>query len=199
MLLLIGGVALYIELHAPGVGIGGFVAAVCFLLFFWSHYLGSTAGWLEIILFLTGIACLLLEVFVLPGFGIFGLGGRHWSWPRWSWPARPSCCRTTNIEFDQLERSLLSIAVARRGVSLPYRGFRAVGCRGALLRHMVLASARGRRGPDHQSPRDAGGPGDCLGVEGVTTTQLTPGGKARFGNALIDVIGAGDVVLATRR
>ena len=75
LLLLIGGVALYLELHSPGIGIGGFVAAVCFVLFFWSHYLGGTAGWLEIVLFLAGIACLLLEVFVLPGFAVFGIGG----------------------------------------------------------------------------------------------------------------------------
>ena len=50
LLLIIGGVALYMELHAPGLGLGGFVSAVCFLLFFWSHYLPSTAFWLEITL-----------------------------------------------------------------------------------------------------------------------------------------------------
>ena len=30
---------------------------------------------LEIVLFLVGVACLVLEVFIIPGFGIFGLGG----------------------------------------------------------------------------------------------------------------------------
>ena len=75
LLLVIGWRGLYIELHAPGIGIGGFVAAVCFLLFFWSRYLGGTAGWLEVLLFVAGVCCLLLEVFVIPGFGIFGLGG----------------------------------------------------------------------------------------------------------------------------
>lgn len=44
LLLLIGLASLYIELHVPGIGIGGFVAAICFLLFFWSRYLGGTAG-----------------------------------------------------------------------------------------------------------------------------------------------------------
>jgi len=75
LLLVVGFVALYAELHAPGMGIGAFIAAVCFVLFFWSRFLGGTAGWLEVMLFLMGIACLALEVFVLPGFGIFGLGG----------------------------------------------------------------------------------------------------------------------------
>src|SRR5262249_29566493 len=58
-----------------GTGIGGFVAAVSFLLFFWSQFLNGTAEWLEVLLFLGGIFCVLLEVLVLPGFGIFGLGG----------------------------------------------------------------------------------------------------------------------------
>ena len=38
---------------------GGFVAAVAFLLFFWSHFLDGTAEWLEVLLFLGGIFCLL--------------------------------------------------------------------------------------------------------------------------------------------
>ena len=75
LLLLIGGTALYVEVQMPGIGVGGFLATVCFTLFFWSNYMGGTAGWLEGMLFLLGVACLLMEVFVLPGFGIFGLGG----------------------------------------------------------------------------------------------------------------------------
>ena len=76
LLLVIGFAALYVELQAPGIGIGGFCAAVCFILFFWSRFLGGTAGALEVILFLGGICFLLVEVFVLPGFGIFGPGRR---------------------------------------------------------------------------------------------------------------------------
>ena len=57
------------------MGIGGFVSAVAFMLFFWSKFLHGTAGWLEVLLFLGGVCFLLLEVLVLPGFGIFGLGG----------------------------------------------------------------------------------------------------------------------------
>ena len=54
---------------------GAFVAALAFMLFFWSNFLHGTAGWLEVLLFLGGVFFLLLEMLVLPGFGIFGLGG----------------------------------------------------------------------------------------------------------------------------
>ena len=48
---------------------------MCFVLFFWSSYLEGQAGWLEVLLFVGGLACLALEVFLLPGMGIFGFGG----------------------------------------------------------------------------------------------------------------------------
>ena len=38
----------------PGIGVGGFVSGVCFLLYFWSQHLNGTAGWLEVLLFIAG-------------------------------------------------------------------------------------------------------------------------------------------------
>ena len=75
VLIALGIIGIYIELHAPGVGIGGFVSALAFLLLFWSKMLHGTAGWLEVLLFLGGVCFLLFELLVLPGFGVFGLGG----------------------------------------------------------------------------------------------------------------------------
>ena len=55
MLLFIGGFALIAELSSPGIGVGGFISALCFLLYFWSNFLAGTAELLEILLFLAGI------------------------------------------------------------------------------------------------------------------------------------------------
>ncbi|MFN8853982.1 MAG: NfeD family protein [Planctomycetaceae bacterium] len=74
LLLLAGFVALYFEAHFPS-GLFGIIAALCFGLFFWSKFLGGSAGWLEVLLFLLGAGCLALEIFVVPGFGVFGLSG----------------------------------------------------------------------------------------------------------------------------
>src|SRR4029079_19487675 len=70
LLLLIGGAALYAELQAPGIGVGGFVAGVCFLLYFWSKHLDGTAGWLEILLFAAGAIFSLPHILVMPGTAI---------------------------------------------------------------------------------------------------------------------------------
>lgn len=48
---------------------------LCFGLFFWSRFLGGTAGWLEVTLFVLGIIFIGMEIFVIPGFGVAGVGG----------------------------------------------------------------------------------------------------------------------------
>lgn len=75
LLFIVGLIAAYMEMAAPGIGVGGLISALCFGLFFWSRFLGGTAGWLEVLLFLAGVAFILMELFVIPGFGIAGFGG----------------------------------------------------------------------------------------------------------------------------
>ena len=75
LLLIVGLTGLYMEAMAPGHGVGGLIAAACFLLLFWSHFLGGTAGWLEVLLFLLGLALIAVEIFVLPGTIVPGLAG----------------------------------------------------------------------------------------------------------------------------
>ena len=64
-----------LTLTIPDVGprsVGGLIALLCFALFFWSRFLGGTAGWLEVVLFVSGMTFLLAEIFVIPGTGIAG-------------------------------------------------------------------------------------------------------------------------------
>ena len=75
MLILIGLIAFYFEMSAPGLGVGGLISGLCALLFFWSKFLGGTSGWLEVILFLAGLIFLFTEVFIIPGFGVPGITG----------------------------------------------------------------------------------------------------------------------------
>ena len=74
VLFVLGVVLLYLELHLM-TGLLGILSVLCFALFFWSKFLGGTAGWLEVVLFLLGIACLAMEILVIPGFGVFGITG----------------------------------------------------------------------------------------------------------------------------
>ena len=117
LLLIIGGVALYVEIHSPGIGIGAFVAAVCFLLFFWSRYLDAAPFWLSVILFVAGIAFVALEMFVVPGFGIFGLGGGAMVLASLILASQQTFILPHNeYQLAQLERSLMSVSLAGIGL-----------------------------------------------------------------------------------
>ncbi|QDT35861.1 hypothetical protein Pan189_02140 [Stratiformator vulcanicus] len=70
----LGIILIYLELHFL-TGLLGILSALCFSLFFWARFLGGTADWLEVVLFGLGIACLAMEFFVIPGFGVFGVSG----------------------------------------------------------------------------------------------------------------------------
>jgi len=194
LLLLIGGAALYIELHAPGTGVGGFVAMVCFLLFFWSRYLGHTAGWLEVSLFVAGVSCLLLEVFVLPGFGIFGLGGGMLVLASLVLASQTFVFPHNEYQFGQLQSSLLTIAAACIGLIVVAVFLRRRLPRSSLFGRMMLEPPTGEEAETIRRREALVDFHDLVGARGTTTTQLTPSGKAQFGDMLVDVIADGEVI-----
>lgn len=73
ILLIIGGI--YFEMQAPGIGFALLVSIVAAALFFAPLYLEGLAAHWEIGMFILGIILLLLEVFVIPGFGVAGILG----------------------------------------------------------------------------------------------------------------------------
>jgi len=76
ILLFFGGItALYMELKVPGFGVPGAIALICFALFFSASAIAGISTGLEVVLFLIGVSLLILEIFVIPGIGVAGLGG----------------------------------------------------------------------------------------------------------------------------
>lgn len=73
LMIIIGGI--YYELQSPGVGFPIIASVVAAVLYFLPHYLeGLAANW-EIILFFIGVILIIVEVFVIPGFGVAGILG----------------------------------------------------------------------------------------------------------------------------
>lgn len=73
IMLIIGGI--YFELQTPGVGFPIIIAISAAVAFFAPHYLQGLANNMELIIFIVGLLLLVVEVFVLPGFGIAGILG----------------------------------------------------------------------------------------------------------------------------
>ena len=189
LLLLIGGAGLYIELHTPGFGLGGFVSMVAFIVYFWSQYLHGTSGWLEVMLFLAGLFCLAAEIFVLPGFGVLGLGGGVLLIASLVLASQSFVLPTNAYQIRQLQWSLLGILGAAVGVSLL----------GVLLRRW-LPSTPVLRNVLLEPPAAATqafeeeGIEELIGAEGTTTTRLAPAGKARIDGRVRDVTSDGSLV-----
>ncbi len=188
LLFIIGGVGLYAELQSPGIGVGGFVFLVCFLLFFWSRYLGATAGWLEVLLFLGGLACVLLEIFVLPGFGIFGLGGGALILASLILASHTFIVPRNPYQYAQFERSLMMLGGSTAGVLLGIYLVNRYLPHTPFLNKMILAPPEGDEAVILQKRESLVDHSDLLGRQGITTTKLVPSGKARFGDRYVDVI-----------
>jgi membrane-bound serine protease (ClpP class) len=73
IMLIIAGI--YFEFQSPGFGFPAIVAITAAVLYFTPLYIDGLAQYWEIILFISGILLILLEIFVIPGFGIAGILG----------------------------------------------------------------------------------------------------------------------------
>jgi membrane-bound serine protease (ClpP class) len=75
LLIILGLVMIFLEINSPGFGIPGVVAIIAFVTVFGSGALLGRVGSLEIVLFLVGLALLVVEIFITPGFGFLGISG----------------------------------------------------------------------------------------------------------------------------
>jgi len=203
-LLVLGGFAMYAEISSPGIGIGGFLASVCFILFFWSHFLNDTAGWLEVLLFVGGGVFILLEIFVLPGFGIFGLGGAIMIFASLVLASQTFIIPGNSYQMRQLPRSLMIVVGAGIGILVAMGLLRRYIRYAPIIGGMVLLPPEGEQLEEILHSEEMSHFAHLLGQYGVVTTRLAPAGKARFGDQLVDVtsvdefVDAGSTVCVTR-
>jgi membrane-bound serine protease (ClpP class) len=199
VLLFVGMFMLVIELKLPGIGLPGITSALAFLVFFWSHYLSGTADQLEIILFLVGLLCLALELFVFPGFGIFGLSGillmlgsivmasHTFLWPSQEYEYREMAYTLIQMSIALTAVGAGAMMVARYLPSMP------------LFNRLILKPEPWLGGEFEHDPLGSAyegyeSLGFLLGEFGRTTSPLRPMGKAKFGEHVIDVTADGGFI-----
>jgi membrane-bound serine protease (ClpP class) len=199
LLLLVGLIALYVEFSAPGIGAGGIIAAMCFALFFWSKFLGGTAVWLEVILFLLGVAFLSVEIFVTPGFGFAGITGMVLLVTSLVMAGQDFVIPTTTRELHASLQGLLVIVGAGFAFIIGAFGvshyFGTVPIVGWLKLELPGSTSdadddTGKPKPTTEPSRFPVGVGDW----GVAESPLRPAGKAIFGDAYLDVVADGSFV-----
>jgi membrane-bound ClpP family serine protease len=195
VLVMLGVTCLILELKMPGVTFPGVVAAICFVLFFWSHsQLNGQITMLALLLFVLGLILIGLEVFVLPGFGVAGVSGivlvvgslglvAYGHWPR------------TNEEWIGFGHKLgpfgLGILAALAMAFLLVRYLPHLPYANRLLLHPQTDDTEtGGESANVLYTELAG----LLGAIGVAATPLRPAGKVQFGDAFVDVVAEGSYV-----
>ena len=202
LLLLVGVSALYVEMSAPGISIGGLIAGLCFLALFWSRFLGGTCGWPEVILFASGVVFLTVELFVLPGFGISGLLGIVLILVSVVMAGQNFVLPSNERELVTMLRSLLVVfasGVAFVGVAMV--ASRYFGSIPVLNRLALKPPTSGTAGDSQGKTADAKGAaalGESHGIQvgdwGVAVSPLRPAGKGRFGEEYVDIVADGAFV-----
>ncbi|WP_146588526.1 NfeD family protein [Posidoniimonas polymericola] len=194
LLLVIGFGGVYLELNAPGLGVGGFVASVAFLLFFWSHFLSGTAEWLEVLLFVVGLFFILMEAFVLPGFGIFGLGGMAMVLASLVLVSQTFIIPKTQGQLVELRESVTLVVMSMLGCLVAAFAFRRYLPHAPGVNRMMLAPADEVELAELEHRESFADYAHLVGQAGVAATNLIPSGKAEFGGELLDVIADGQVI-----
>lgn len=194
LLLIVGIVGLYIELNSPGLGIGGFIASVALLLFFWSKFLDGTADWLEVMLFVTGLVFILLELFVIPGFGIFGLGGALLVIGSLVLASQTFILPKTESQLIELRNSLATVAGAGFGFLLLAGVLRQYLPQSAVFRRMTLAPMEEADRIEQDRREQLADYDHLVGRSGTATTDLLPAGRAEIDGEPIDVLTRGEVI-----
>jgi membrane-bound serine protease (ClpP class) len=75
ILLILGFGALYIEFKTPGFGLFGIIGIILIGIVFLGQFAPQLDGYMPVILLVAGIILFLVEIFVMPGTFLFGIGG----------------------------------------------------------------------------------------------------------------------------
>ena len=175
------------EMSSPGLSIPGFLGVLCLILFFWSQHLDGNAHWLEILLFVAGAIFILMEIFVIPGMGIFGIGGLLMVVTSIVLASQTFIIPRNSEELARLPVSLTMVAAAAGGFMVAAAVLRQVLPNSPYFKKMMLEPpVRDELDPvDREHIIDLS---SLQGRSGIAITPLRPTGKARIAGQVVDVL-----------
>jgi membrane-bound serine protease (ClpP class) len=192
LLILIGFLAIWVELTHPGLLLPALVAVICFGLYFLGYFAAGLAGWEVVALFVVGVALLGVEFVLFPGHFLSAALGTvavvaalvlamtGW-WPGGSqWPDWPQLELPLMKVFGGLIGAVGGAAILSR--YLP---------RSPLFHRMELRAAT-NTAEGYSSA--SGAAVTMIGRTGVAETNLRPAGSGRFADRLVDVVTEGDLI-----
>lgn len=196
-------IAMFVELIMAGTGIAGAIAIGALVLLIGPGAMIGLSGWWELIAILVGIACLVIEAFVIPGFGIFGVIGfvAIFGGLLGTFVGAGGSMSNPNTQQDLMNGAVtivLAFITAGIGWWLIVKNAQNL----PIFERLILSGASGVGGIPQKSMLHAIVPDDGsvrVGSVGVTTTPLLPIGQADFDDRVVDVYaGFGTLEAGTR-
>ena len=194
LLLLLGMGGIFIEVKSPGFGLPGLLGLSALGLYFFGSYLAHLSGYMEIIIFVLGVSLLLIEVFVIPGFGLFGVAGIVLMAGSLFFALFNLAPKGFDFHLIQLRVPLLTMTVPFL-TAIPLFWFV-----GRILPHTPIYGTLTLQPPSPPSGASEGFSGAPaasalrVGQRGTTVTELRPTGVAAFEGRRTDVLTEGEFV-----
>ncbi|MBE0537961.1 MAG: hypothetical protein IH624_20055 [Phycisphaerae bacterium] len=201
VLVMLAMLGVYLELNTPGVGLPGLVAVIAIVIIVGSKYLVGMANWLDIAIFVVGLVLLLVEIFVIPGFGIAGITGIIFILVGILGMLIPNAPGEVPLPRGPVEWDMFLNGLT--GLTAGFIGFLIAA---AILVHYLpesglfagiklAAAPRGEQLPVVASGgRRAAGLTLAVGQCGRVVSTLRPAGQARFDDLVVDVVSQGEFV-----
>ncbi len=186
-------IAMFVELITPGTGIGGTVAVLALIAMIAPPAMIGLAGWWEIIAIVLGLIFLLIEAFVLPGFGVFGILGLISLFAGLLWSFIPAGSSLSNPNTQQdllgaLVTVMLSAFSAGVVIWLISRNLERIPVFDKLILSGASGIASDARPTSVFNAMGAADPVLRVGETGTATTDLRPSGQADINDKLVDVV-----------
>lgn len=189
ILVILGGI--YFEMQTPGIGFPLFAALTALVLYLVPYYLTGLAEYWEIIALFTGIILIVVEIFVLPGFGIAGVAGI--SLTLISLILIMLNNDFFNFEFvplgDIIAATFATIGGLMGGVLLLFFGGARLTSTKAFQRIALNDTQQKSQGYTVNTLSDT-----LIGKSGTAYTVLRPGGKVLIEDQIYDAFTRGDYV-----
>jgi membrane-bound serine protease (ClpP class) len=213
LLMTVGLLLILADVFGGGGGVPSVVGAGLMAFFFWGHMLAGLAGWEGVVLVGLGVALLAVEAFVIPGFGVAGvLGIAAFAGGLFISLIGGEIVTSADLVRAATTVGLTLMGLIGGGIGLAWLLVRTRKM-GGLVLQARLGVSDGKTRPDElkdqrSAPvavdgvadlRDWGQPvdsGSMLGARGVATSDLRPGGIARFAGERVDVITRGELLPA---
>ena len=188
LLMTIGMLGLLVEIRTPGFAVPGTVGLLSLGLFFWGHWIVQLAGWEELLLVATGVILLGVELFIIPGFGVAGVGGIV-ALAAGLGMTLVGAGATASVIIGAFGRVAISILLALAGGLALLRLLPRLPFGRRLVLEAEMGAEQGYTSPPESDRLQ-------LGRIGTALSPLRPAGVADIDGARVDVVSDGGFVEA---